>query len=412
MRPAVLALAVVLAAGTVSARQTARSSSTQKLPPLSYVCIMPGDEDVIEDKPGKCHKCGMDLHAIRLVSVWTCPGQPGMPEGTQETPGRCPVDGRPLVQMTMALSWMCGNDSKTETLQPGACADGSPKTRHYAQRAHGNHNPQHGGQFFMASDNWHHLEGTYFAPGLFRLFLYDDFTKPLAAAKVRAMSARLILTKDGKELPLVRSGRVFEAKIGKLPFPAAMQAHVRFEPNGKDNLFDFTFERYSKDVVVAAPTVTAAAPAASPAAPAASPEPGPPAPDFTPAPLVETVPSGVDPGLVPLPIPNNVPEMLAQLRTRTDQIKAFIDRGAFASVYVPAFQAKDVALAIDAHKADLPPERQKALSPAVSRLVRSAYLLDAFGDLGNKQQITEAFGRFAAAVKDIQTAFPGQTDKP
>jgi hypothetical protein len=48
----------------------------------------------------------------------------------------------------------------------------------------------------------------------------------------------------------------------------------------------------------------------------------------------------------------------------------------------------------------------------VSRLVRTAYLLDAFGDLGNKQQITEAFGRFAAAVKEIESAFPRQADKP
>jgi hypothetical protein len=412
MRPAVLALAVVLAAGTLSARQTTKSpSSTQKLPPLSYVCIMPGDEDVVEDQPGKCHKCGMDLHPVRLVSVWTCPGQPGMPEGTQDAPGKCPVDGRPLVPMTMALSWVCGNDSKTESLQPGTCVDGSPKTRRYTQRAHGNHNPQHGGQFFMASDSWHHLEGAYFAPGLFRLFLYDDFTKPLSAAKVRATSARLILAKDGREVPLVRNGRVFEAKIGKLPFPAALQAHVQFEANGKDNLFDFTFERYSKDVVVAAPSITAA-PAAAPASLAAPAATTPPAPNFAPAPLVETVPTGVDPALVPLPIPDNVPDMLAQLRTRADQIRAFIDRGAFASVYVPAFQAKDVALAIDARKGELPAERQKTLSPAVSRLVRSAYLLDAFGDLGNKQQITEAFGRFAAAVKDIESAFPRQADKP
>jgi hypothetical protein len=38
--------------------------------------------------------------------------------------------------------------------------------------------------------------------------------------------------------------------------------------------------------------------------------------------------------------------------------------------------------------------------------VRSAYLLDAFGDLGNKQQIVDAFSVFAAAVKDIQASFP------
>ena len=36
----------------------------------------PGDEDVIEDHPGKCRKCGMALVPIRLDSVWTCATRP------------------------------------------------------------------------------------------------------------------------------------------------------------------------------------------------------------------------------------------------------------------------------------------------------------------------------------------------
>ena len=100
--------------------------------------------------------------------------------------------------------------------------------------------------------------------------------------------------------------------------------------------------------------------------------------------------------------------MIAELRARNDQIKGLIDRGQFAAVYVPAFQAKDVALALDAHRSELPPDLQKVVEPAVNRLVRSAYLLDAFGDLGNKQQIVEAYARFAVAVTDIESAFPKQ----
>ena len=51
-------------------------------------------------------------------------------------------------------------------------------------------------------------------------------------------------------------------------------------------------------------------------------------------------------------------------------------------------------------------DRRKIAQPAIGQLVRSAYLLDAFGDLGNKQQIVDAFSIFAAAVKDIQASFP------
>jgi hypothetical protein len=100
--------------------------------------------------------------------------------------------------------------------------------------------------------------------------------------------------------------------------------------------------------------------------------------------------------------------MLVQLRTRTDLIRAIIDKGSFASIYVPAFQAKDLALALDAHKDTLPPEKRKIAEPAITKLVRSAWLLDAFGDIGNKQQITEAYAKFVEAAKDIQAAFPSQ----
>jgi hypothetical protein len=127
-----------------------------------------------------------------------------------------------------------------------------------------------------------------------------------------------------------------------------------------------------------------------------------------PAPAEATSPIGIDPGLIPLPIPDTVPEMLAQLSQRTEQIRRFIEQGAFANVYVPAFQAKDLALALDDRKKDLRPEHLKIAEPAIKRLVRSAWLLDAFGDMGNKQQITEAYTQFAAAVKDVESVFPGR----
>ena len=376
--------------------QQGAQKAADKLPPLSYVCTMAGDEDVIEDKPGKCRKCGMTLAPIRLDSVWTCPIHSAV---IREQAGKCPLDGRDLVQMTMSVSWSCPGATK-DSVNPGTCPDGTAMQKKYSPRAHGNHNPQHGGAFFMAPDNWHHLEGAYYASGVFRLYLYDDFTKPLPLAQVRTTTARLILPKEGKELPLVRNGRWLEARVGKLALPTAMQAKVKFKPDAPASHFDFTFEKYSRDLpAVPAATMTTAAPTPTP----------------PPAPVVETVPASpgsrgspgsIDAALVPVPIPETVPEMLTQLRTRNEQIKMFIDRGAFASVYVPAFQAKDIALALDAKKDDLPPERRRTVAPAVNRLVRSAYLLDAFGDLGNRQQISEAYTGFAAAVREIESAFP------
>jgi Heavy metal binding domain len=408
---ALASLAVSVGAPPIGAQQPPRAPastpSKNQLPPVSYVCPMPGDEDILEDKPGSCPRCGMELEGIRLDTVYTCLTNTAI---VREQPGKCPTDGRPLVPMTMAVSFVCpGAPDSKESINPGTCPDGTAKQRKYSPRPHGNHNPQHGGGFFMAPDNWHHLEGAYYSTGTFRLYLYDDFTRPLPLADVRAAKARLIL-KDGKDIPLVRNGRFLEAKVGTLPLPLSVQTKVKFKDDAPENQFDFTFEKYSVDVPSppAATTTLAATPASAPAArpptAAAAAPPGPPTTPATPSPVLEAAP-GADPGLVSAPIPDTVPEMLAQLKSRNDQIKAYIDRGSFAAVYVPAFQAKDVALALDAKKGGLPADRQRQVTPAVDRLVKSAYLLDAFGDLGNKQQIIDAYARFATAVQEINVAF-------
>lgn len=424
MKPAVLVFVVALsvtagaqrAAAPTPARTPASTpSGTRPLEPLSYVCTMPGDENVLEDKPGVCPnpKCGMKLVPVRLVSKWSCATNTAF---IKDAPGTCPTDGSDLVRVTVEMTFGCRGTKDLDTLEPGTCPDGAPKQPKYAARAHGNHNPQHGGQFFMAPDSWHHIEGVYLASGAFRLYLYDDFTKPLKTVDARPITARLVTKQvydpsTGKEneiekYALVRKGSYLEASIGQRPLPARMSAKVTFKAGDKENLFDFTFEAFSKDPAApkttAAPVKTTAA-AAKPGATTAG-KPAPSAPPATPDPnLVEL---GVNPALIAVPIPETVPEMLAQLRTRTDQIRQFIDKGEFAAVYVPAFQAKDLALAIDEHRRDLPAEKQRIVEPAVQKVVRSAYMLDAFGDLGNKQQILEAYAIFTAAVKEIQSAFP------
>src|SRR2546423_1892234 len=184
-----LALMVIVPAHTRA--QAPRRATDIELPPLSYVCPMPGDEEVIEDHPGVCRKCGMPLVPTRLDSVFTCARQPLLM--TSDKPGTCPADGTPLVRVTAAVSFTCKDNPDVDVLQPGTCADGSPMIKKYAARAHGNHNPQHGGQFFLAPDAWHHLEGTLRSSGVFRAYLYDDFTKPLKTTLARDVSGELVV---------------------------------------------------------------------------------------------------------------------------------------------------------------------------------------------------------------------------
>jgi hypothetical protein len=97
--------------------------------------------------------------------------------------------------------------------------------------------------------------------------------------------------------------------------------------------------------------------------------------------------------------------MLEQLEVREKQVGDLIARGDFAAVWVPAFQAKDIAIALEPHVAHLSPDKRDAGEPALARVVRTAWLLDAAGDVGNRAQIEAVYAAFKAAVADALAAF-------
>jgi hypothetical protein len=415
MTPARLLLALAFAVQYVTPAttfaQTARTRSDVNLPPMSYTCPM--HPDILEGDPGTCPICKMNLVGVRLVSMWTCPVHPVIAEPKA---GTCPIDRRDLIQVTLAISWTCQGRSDVNQLAPGKCPDGTDTLVNYSPRPHGNHNPQHGGQFFMAPDNWHHLEGAMPRPGMVRLYLYDDYSKPLPLELVKRVQARIVtretvdpVTKAVKEIafPLVLTGggRFLETRVDRRTFPIQMSAKVKFKPDGPEHRFDFAFASVSKDPVapVGVPRrATKGAPAratVTDTAAAAGLDTARSNPDFNAA--------GSPNGQTRVVIPDSIEAMVREVSARDQRIRDLIDRGSFAEIYLPAFEAKELALAIDEHGAQMPPERRLDADAAIRQLVRSAWLLDAFGDIGSRHQIVDAYASFRSAVSTLESLFRG-----
>jgi len=348
-----------------------------QLPAISWTCPM--HPDVLEPKEGACNICGMDLEPIRLVLVYTCPVHAVI---EQSKPGKCRICSRELVQKTAALTFTCAGNRELSQLEPGKCPDGSAMVPRYTPRAHGDHNPKHGGIFFMAPDNWHHLEGAYPAAGRFRVYVYDDFSRPLGVADARKIRGRVVTkeavdpktgaTRELASTPLVlsRNGAFLEARIEPLPLPAKMTAKISFTPDNKESRFDFAFQAYSRDIPTPPKTTSTDSIAAPPSQTALADKPA--------------VPSS----------------LLKDLKARSDEIESLLKSGVVGGIYVPALQAKDLALEIQAAQ---PQANRDAIEASVKQIVLAAYQLDNYGDLGDAEKAREAFRGMGTAIVQLES---------
>ena len=102
MRSRLAAVAVLLGLSLATVPVVGQQAKTaaQKLPPLSYVCTMPGDEGVLRTSPASAPTPSAEcVVPIRLDAKYWCPTHQTLRR--QDGPGTCPLDKKTLVPVTL-----------------------------------------------------------------------------------------------------------------------------------------------------------------------------------------------------------------------------------------------------------------------------------------------------------------------
>jgi hypothetical protein len=147
-----------------------------------------------------------------------------------------------VIAMTMA-------DINPSYAQMSGASQDTPSSK---PKPHSNHTPQHGGVFFMALDNEHHLEGVLLKSNVFKVYLYDAFTKPLPSSEVQQAIGNVQMgeSESAPRIPLFvgKDGHTLEAAMSKnLRLPVTITLSLHFQdsaPNARPEVFTFPFSHY------------------------------------------------------------------------------------------------------------------------------------------------------------------------
>ncbi len=241
--------------------------------------------------------------------------------------------------------------------------------------AHMDHNPLHGGQFFMAANNYHHLEGALPRPGEFRLYVYDDFKQPVDP---RNFSGQVVFEAWNEETegwdetrypmaPAVGSDYL----LSEIPeeLPGEFFAHVWLA--GDQQRYDFYFEETTVEPAGGGSRSTAIR-----AGPHSHERP-------------------------PMTIPEDPIAIVALMANKRDRVRTQIENGEWLTLYVPAFDARDLAEVLLDRLSGLSARQRGQARKAIGRVMQSAAELDRGGDLADRARAQRAFQRFDSGVREL-----------
>jgi hypothetical protein len=230
--------------------------------------------------------------------------------------------------------------------------------------AHSTHNPKHGGQFFSAAGDTLHVEGVWPQQRVFKLYIYDASSRPLALERMRQLRASVDV--GGQTLPmlLASDGSAFIARVPPLKIPAQLVARVNLSSAGEPEGFALNFYGFSDEH----------------------------GPSFDVEPTV---------------MPKSRSAIVAALRDDVRDVERLVrsEQGPF--VFAPAVHGRDHALGLEPFLPQLGAAARPRAQDAIRAVVRAAWLLHIAGDDGNNEQVRGAAIAFQAAVAEIAEIFSG-----
>lgn len=229
---------------------------------------------------------------------------------------------------------------------------------------HTTHVARHGGQFFTAAGDTVHVEGTWPVPRVFKLYLYDQQSKPLPLERLREIGGRVTANAVTSALVLHDEG-YFEARLPNLRSRAAeIHVDLRLSKGAGAEAFVFRFPALSDE--------GASAPGAATS------------------------------------IPQTLAATLAALRADIAEADRLMQLRESAFVAAPAMRVRDHALSLERF---LPPpgDRRARAETGIREIVRIAWLLQGATEQGTLDQTNGALDELELAVDDVAAAFAGGT---
>ena len=229
-------------------------------------------------------------------------------------------------------------------------------------RFHLPHQPLHGGQFFATALDTLHIEGVWPEQRRFKLYVADEWGRPLPEARLRELGGRIVAGDVSVPLTMSVDAEYLEARLPTLKLPAELSL-VLAVPGRADEGFQFSFHAYSDEQ------------------------------------------NAVRFPIEPTAIPDSLSGILSALRTDQDEIEAVFLRGQLAFVYAPADRARDHLLALEAYLPDLDAPGRARAEELIRAGVRAAWLLHVASDEGTLAQANAARTGLSTAIADAIAAF-------